>query len=48
MFGAHPGTLYVVRPDGHVLARWHCPDIGAVRVALDRVVVPDNHRGAQL
>ncbi len=47
MFGARPGTLYVVRPDGHVLARWHRPDIDAVRAALDRVVAPDNHRGAQ-
>jgi 3-(3-hydroxy-phenyl)propionate hydroxylase len=23
MYGARPGTVYLVRPDGHVLGRWH-------------------------
>ncbi|WP_322031232.1 FAD-dependent oxidoreductase [Paraburkholderia sp. J76] len=29
MYGAQPGTLYLVRPDGHVLGRWH-GDAGAL------------------
>jgi 3-(3-hydroxy-phenyl)propionate hydroxylase len=38
MYGADTGTCYLVRPDGHVLGRWHCPDrsaiVGAVEIAL--------------
>ncbi len=40
MFDAHPGTVYLLRPDGHVLGRWRSPDaaaiIGAVLRALAR------------
>ena len=31
---ALPGSVYLVRPDGHVLARWRRPDRNAVRRAL--------------
>ena len=38
LFGARAGTVYLVRPDGHVLGRWHTPRagelIGAVQHAL--------------
>jgi len=34
MFDAHPGTLYLVRPDGHVLGRWRAMDCDRMYVAL--------------
>lgn len=43
LFGARAGTLYVVRPDGHVLARWQGPDVESVQAALDRILVPGNN-----
>ncbi|HTR05850.1 MAG TPA: FAD-dependent monooxygenase, partial [Paraburkholderia sp.] len=34
MYGAQPGTLYLVRPDGHVLGRWHGSAATAAAQAL--------------
>ncbi|HYG42918.1 MAG TPA: FAD-dependent oxidoreductase [Bordetella sp.] len=33
-YGARPGTLYAIRPDGYVLGRWRQADISAARLAL--------------
>ncbi|UDM52293.1 FAD-dependent oxidoreductase [Cupriavidus sp. MP-37] len=33
-YGAKPGTLYLIRPDGYVLARWREPSWDAVRATL--------------
>jgi len=38
LYGAAPGTVYLFRPDGHVLARWHEPATHAVHLALQRVL----------
>jgi len=35
MLDARPGTVYLIRPDGHVLARWRNGNAAAVRDALD-------------
>ncbi|MCY4753214.1 FAD-dependent oxidoreductase [Pelomonas aquatica] len=35
-YGARPGSLYLVRPDAIVAARWHAFDAAAVRAALAR------------
>jgi len=35
MLDAQPGTVYLIRPDGHVLARWRNGNAAAVRAALD-------------
>lgn len=34
MYGARPGTLYLVRPDGHVMARWVEADAEQLEAAL--------------
>lgn len=34
MYGAVPGTVYLVRPDGHVLARWQRGDTAKIEAAL--------------
>ena len=33
-YGAAPGAVYLVRPDGHVAARWHQPSATQVQAAL--------------
>jgi len=38
LYGASPGSVYLFRPDGYVLARWHHPQAAAVGDALQRVV----------
>jgi 3-(3-hydroxy-phenyl)propionate hydroxylase len=35
MFDATPGTVYVIRPDGHVLARWKAPHAAQIAAAID-------------
>lgn len=37
-YDARPGTVYLLRPDQHVCARWRQPDIQAVRAALDHAL----------
>lgn len=37
-YDARPGTVYLLRPDHHVCARWRQPDIQAVRAALDHAL----------
>jgi 3-(3-hydroxy-phenyl)propionate hydroxylase len=38
MYGAKPGTMYLVRPDGHVLARWFEVSIAEMAAAIERVL----------
>jgi 3-(3-hydroxy-phenyl)propionate hydroxylase len=35
-YDARPGTVYLVRPDQHICARWRTPDPAAIAPALDR------------
>ncbi|MET4577711.1 FAD-dependent monooxygenase [Ottowia thiooxydans] len=38
MYDAVPGTVYLVRPDGHVMGRWKSPAPSVIKQALERVV----------
>ncbi|MGF6811406.1 3-(3-hydroxy-phenyl)propionate hydroxylase [Paraburkholderia sp. Clong3] len=42
MLGARPGTVYLIRPDGHVLARWRNGSAAAVLRALDATLTQQN------
>ncbi|MEJ7931667.1 FAD-dependent monooxygenase [Ramlibacter sp. AN1015] len=33
-FGARPGTVYLIRPDGHVCGRWHAPQAATLLAAI--------------
>ncbi|MGO4154994.1 FAD-dependent oxidoreductase [Cupriavidus sp. YAF13] len=44
-YDARPGTLYLIRPDQHVCARWRQVDIAAVQQAMSRAT--GNLRGTQ-
>ncbi|RZL31415.1 MAG: FAD-dependent oxidoreductase, partial [Rubrivivax sp.] len=35
-YGARPGSVHLIRPDGVVAARWHRFDAEALQAALDR------------
>ena len=41
LYGAQPGTLYLVRPDGHVAARWLKAVPAELEVAASRVLEPN-------
>ena len=40
LYGAAPGSVYLVRPDGHVAGRWHAPDAAVLTAAVERVLHP--------
>ncbi|MCA8422023.1 FAD-dependent oxidoreductase [Burkholderia seminalis] len=40
LYGARDGTVYLVRPDGHVLGRWHDARADDLAAALDRALHP--------
>jgi len=37
-YDAHPGTVYLLRPDQHVSARWRAPSSAQIRAAFDRAL----------
>jgi 3-(3-hydroxy-phenyl)propionate hydroxylase len=45
LYGALPGTLYLVRPDGHVLGRWRQGDAAEARAAIERALQLQPNKG---
>ena len=43
-YDARPGTVYLLRPDQHVCARWRRPTGAAIRAALDRALAKAERR----
>ena len=43
-YGAHAGTVYVLRPDLHVCARWHKTDAAEVCRALRIAMQPSSDK----
>jgi 3-(3-hydroxy-phenyl)propionate hydroxylase len=37
-YAARPGTVYLLRPDQHVCARWRTFDAAAVKAAVQRAL----------
>jgi 3-(3-hydroxy-phenyl)propionate hydroxylase len=37
-YDALPGTVYLLRPDQHVCARWRQPTAANIRAAIDRAL----------
>nr|WP_314629386.1 FAD-dependent oxidoreductase [uncultured Noviherbaspirillum sp.] len=40
LYGAEAGSVYLVRPDGHVAGRWQAPDAATLALAVERVLHP--------
>ena len=47
-YDARPGTVYLIRPDQHVCARWRQVDIAGIQQAMSRATgnAQDTHTGA--
>jgi 3-(3-hydroxy-phenyl)propionate hydroxylase len=40
LYGAQPGCVYLVRPDGHVLGRWQAPNAATLAAAIEQALHP--------
>ncbi|MFL6717679.1 MAG: FAD-dependent oxidoreductase [Burkholderiaceae bacterium] len=41
LYGAKVGSVYLVRPDGHVIGRWRAPSATTLAAAIEGVLHPD-------